>query len=81
MGKLYADVPQTYSVITVRNDAPGLKNLRITVNGQRFQVEGLKDNEIRYIHVQSAMANGNDNTIILTALGKPGTSASVGIGY
>ncbi len=58
----------------------GLKNLRITVNQQRFQVAGLKHGEIRAIDVSSAMMEGRNNTIVLTALGKPGTSAEVKIG-
>ncbi len=62
------------------NNSAGLKNLRVSVNGQRFQVAGLKDLEVREIDISSAMVEGSNNTIVLTALGKPGRSAEVSIG-
>ncbi len=74
----FYDIPFADSTVLITNSG-GLKNLRITVNGQRFQVAGLKHGDIRAIDVSSAMMEGSNNTIVLTALGKPGTSAEVEI--
>lgn len=77
-------VTETFSVskdmnaITVMNGTTGLKNLRIEVNGRKFQVAGLKDGEKRTLDISSAMIE-KDNAITLTALGKPGTKATVKI--
>jgi len=73
------NIPQASNTVRIINSG-GLKNLRVTVNGQRFQVAGLKHGDERDIDVSSAMKAGNDNTIVFTALGKPGTSAMVEIG-
>ena len=58
----------------------GLKNLRITVNGQRFQVnlEDQATSTMVDVNVSSALLASNTNSIVLfTALGKPGTCAMV----
>lgn len=44
----------------------------------KYQVAGLKDGEVRTIHVSAALIEGV-NTFELTAKGKPGTSAAVTI--
>ena len=62
------------------NNRAGFSNLRVSVDGQRFQVAGLKDLEVREIDISYAMLEGSNNTIVLTALGKPGRSAEVSIG-
>ena len=74
----YNNIPEANGTVRVTN-IRGLKNLRITVNGHKFQVAGLKDQEVT-IDVSSAMEPGDKNMIVLTALGKPGTSAMVEIG-
>lgn len=66
-------------LVTIANGRPGLKSLRVTVNGQQLTVAGLKDGETRTLDVSSAMHPGNGNVIVLTALGKPGGSAEVAI--
>jgi hypothetical protein len=75
--KSFTGVPQAANKVKISNGAPGLKNLSIEVNGKKFEVAGLKENEIRNLDVAAAMAPGNNNTITLTALGKPGGSATV----
>jgi hypothetical protein len=72
-----AGVPEAEHFVTIQNGDPGLKNLRVTVNGTQFQIAGLRDGEERTVDVASAMVEGGNNTFILTALGKPGTSATV----
>lgn len=73
----FIDIPEAERFITVQNGDLGLKNLLITVNGQRFRMAGLRDNAERTLDVSSAMQPGDDNTITLMAWGKPGSSATV----
>ena len=68
--------PYDEHYVTVKNNSPGLTNLRIVVNGSKIQVAGLKDGETREIDIKTAM-KGNTNTFGVEALGKPGGSASV----
>ncbi|HEV2851654.1 MAG TPA: hypothetical protein VHC97_02510 [Thermoanaerobaculia bacterium] len=70
-------VPQEENKITLYNGTPGLGNLLINVNGRRFRTTDLGNGEERTIDVSSAMLPGSRNTIILTAQGKPGGSATV----
>jgi hypothetical protein len=69
----------TEHLVTIANGNPGLKSLRVTVNGQQLMVAGLKDGETRTLDVSSAMHPGNGNVIVLTPQGKPGGSAEVAI--
>ena len=71
----FTGIPQAESKIAITNGAPGLTNLRITVNGWPFQVAGLKAGEVRELDVAWAMMAGDDNTIAFTGLGKPTDSA------
>ena len=73
----YTDLPQAESRVAIHNGAPGLRNLRITVNGRQFQVAGMKDGEQVAFDVASAMRPGNANTISITPLGAPGGSATI----
>jgi hypothetical protein len=75
----FEDVPEQESVVIVSNGAPGLKNLDVVVNGTKYKVAGLGDNEETSIDVSAAMVPGDDNTVVLTAKGKPGSSAVVTI--
>jgi len=70
-------IPQVESKINVKNGDPGIKNLEIVVNGNKHNVAGLKDNEVRFLDVADDMVEGDDNTITLTAKGKPGGSVTV----
>ena len=74
----FSDISQGGSVISISNTG-GLKNLRITVNGQRFQVHldnGAAQTMID-LDVSSALLTSDSNTIEFTPLGKPGTCAMV----
>ena len=70
-------IPRAENMITIANGTPGLTNLRITVNGTEFQVDGLKGGEVRELDVASAMLPGDNNTIAFTGLGKPEGAAWV----
>jgi Bacterial Ig-like domain (group 1) len=65
------------SKVHVRNDSKGISNLRLTVNGKVFELAGLRSSEQRSLDVSSAMHAGNDNTVVLTALGAPGSTVFV----
>ncbi len=74
----FSTLAQDGSTLTISNTR-GLKNLRITVNGQRFQVS-LDDqaaSNIVDLDVSSALLNPATDDIIFTPLGKPGTCALV----
>jgi Ca2+-binding RTX toxin-like protein len=60
----------------VRNGTPGLGHLRLSVNGQRYEVSGLRDGETRTLDVGSALRAAG-NTATLEARGKPGGRATV----
>jgi hypothetical protein len=60
----------------VRNGAPGLGHLRLTVNGRRYEVDGLRDGETRTLDVGAAL-RASGNTATLQARGKPGGRATV----
>lgn len=70
-------LPRQESLVTIYNGMPGLQNLSIEVNGIRFRVTGLRDNEQRTLDISSAMRPGDGNVVKLTATGKPGGSATV----
>ena len=55
----------------VINGEPGLKNLDIVVNGQKFRVAGLGDGEMTVIDVSSVVEYGSYATYELTAEGRP----------
>jgi hypothetical protein len=73
----YGGLPQAESKVTIANGNPGVRNLELNVNGTVFKVNGLKDGATTNVDVSSAMHAGNDNTITVTARGKPGASAFV----
>jgi len=51
--------------------------MQIDVNGDKYQVAGLQDNEIITISVAESMELGSNNTISLKSTGKPLGSATV----
>ncbi|WP_069471329.1 DUF7507 domain-containing protein [Candidatus Marithrix sp. Canyon 246] len=73
----FTDIPEIESKITVTNGAPGLKEIQINVNGQIFVFDNLADNQVIFQDVAAYMNLYNNNTISLTALGKPDGSALV----
>lgn len=75
----FTEVPQAESKVAILNGEPGVKNLDVVVNGQKFKVAGLGDGEQTTLDVSSAMLEGDNNTIMLTAYGKPDSSAVISI--
>jgi hypothetical protein len=65
------------TAIVIANGDPGLTNLAITVNGEKFKASGLKDGETRTIDISSAASVGDEVTITLEARGRPGGEATV----
>ena len=63
--------------ITVINGKPGVEKVEITVNGQKFNVNGLRDGEVRGLCVTSAMRDGDNNAIYVVGKGKSGGSADL----
>jgi len=70
-------IPQKEGKVMIANGTPGVTTLSLTVNGQQFQVGGLKDGERRDVNVSSAMKPGTGNVISVRAEGKPGGSATI----
>jgi hypothetical protein len=72
----YRGVAQAESLILISNGSPGLRNLAVIVNGQRFVVS-LKPGESRTLNVSWAMHAGANNWIRLRGHGPKGSSADV----
>ncbi|MCC6178287.1 MAG: PD40 domain-containing protein [Chloroflexi bacterium] len=70
-------IPQAESVVTITNATPGVKHLDIVVNGRSFKLNDLRDGEMRTLSIASALEPRDNNTIVLTARGKPGGSAQI----
>lgn len=73
----YSDLPREEGFITIANGTPGLRRIVAMVNGEKFNMTGLKDGEEVTLDVTAAMAEGFQNTITLVGYGKPGGSAAV----
>lgn len=73
----FTGLPQAESKITLTNGSPGVNRLDVVVNGVTFKLTGLKNGETRRLDVASAMKAGSNNTISLSAYGKPGGSIDV----
>jgi len=68
-------VPGEAHLLTVQNTTPGITNLQIEVNGERVGNVQLADGETRTVEIGAPLRPGEDNTVVLTATGKPGGSA------
>lgn len=73
----FTDIPKIESNINIKNSDSGIKNMEIVVNGDKYQIAGLKDNDEVTIDVSDSMIEGDNNIVSLTAKGKPGGSAIV----
>lgn len=73
----HASLPVAEHFIRVINGIPGLQKLDVIVNGERYQLKGLRDGEERALDVAASMLPGNANVITFRATGKPGGSATV----
>jgi hypothetical protein len=73
----FSGIPQAESKISIENGDPGVNRLDVDVNGSIYKLTGLDANEVRTLDVASAMQPGDDNTITLTAHGRPGGTVFV----
>ncbi|MGH3006864.1 MAG: Ig-like domain-containing protein [Gaiellaceae bacterium] len=73
----HTGIPAIEHNVLIENGNPGLNRLDVTVNGHTWKLTGLKAGQVSTLDVASAMNPGTDNTITLTAYGKPGASALV----
>jgi hypothetical protein len=72
----FTDIPVQEHFITLQNGAPGLNKLVAVVNGTKFKLLNLQDNEVHTLDVAAAMI-AEGNTIKLQGRGKAGDSAVV----
>lgn len=67
-------------IITIQNQTPGLKHVRIEVDAgltsPKVQVAGLKDGETRVVNITSILHSSGSRTVRITPLGKPGGRAT-----
>lgn len=77
VSNVYDDIPEEEGVVDIMNNDPGVQRLDVNVNGTTWRVSGLRNGENRTLDVSSAMVAGNDNTVTLTAYGRPGGSVDV----
>jgi VCBS repeat-containing protein len=73
----FTAVPQAESKLLIVNGRPGLKRLRVTVNGRVFWFNRLKPGQILRYDFAKAMRPGSHNTIRVRAYGKAGASARI----
>lgn len=73
----FFEIAQEEGFVKISNGSPGLRNLAVVVNGERFQVPALRDNEEIVLDVTTAMKPGLQNMLSLVGYGKPGGSASI----
>jgi hypothetical protein len=74
----YTGLLQAESKVMIVNGSPGMKKVRLVVNGKVFRQVGLTAGEVRRFDVASAMRPGSGNTITITAKGsKKGASADI----
>ncbi len=67
-------VSQAESRVSIYNNAPGVRQIDIKVNGKLFKATRLADGEVRTINVASGLTAGNHNRIVLTARGGSGSA-------
>ena len=73
----FTGLPRAESKVTILNGDPGLKRVKLVVNGVTFKEADLAAGEVRSFDVAAAMLPGNANTIQISASGKKGASADV----
>jgi hypothetical protein len=73
----FTGVPAAESKVTIENGDPGMRQVRVTVNGVRFKETRLRPGEVRTFDVASAMRPGDGNTVVVRARGKRGASALI----
>jgi hypothetical protein len=73
----FTKVPQADRYVTIVNGDPGMRKVKLTVNGTKFKERDLAPGETRSFDIGSAMKPGDTNTITVTARGKKGASAFI----
>lgn len=69
--------PSAEHLITIANGRPGLRIVKVDVNGHRYWLNTLKDGQSARLDVAAAMHPGRGNTIVITGNGRPRASADV----
>lgn len=75
----FRQIPPQEHFVTVTNGATGLKRIKFVVNGTKFKLNNLKNDQVRFLDIASAMTKSK-NKITLIGKGQPGASAFVIIG-
>ena len=63
--------------LRIVNGSPGLRWLEINLNGRCFQADALTDGLVLAADLGAAMLEGDQNVVLITAAGEPGSSALV----
>ncbi len=73
----FSDLPAAEHFVAILNGTPGLRRLKIIVNGRIYELKGLRDGEQKLLNVRFAMLPGDANQITLRGLGPAGSGATV----
>jgi hypothetical protein len=75
--QVYTGVPQAENQLEVVNGKPGLKRVRVTVNGKVLWLNRLGPHKRMVLDLSRWMRSGNHNTIRIRGYGKRGASARI----
>lgn len=73
----FTGIPKAENKITVQNGDPGLRSMKVIVNGKKFRLREMQPRSVAFLDVSSAMVEGNNNVITLVGTGKRGASAEI----
>jgi len=73
-------VDQMESQVEIHNASPGIRTLRMNVNGHRFRYNHLTSGQSLTISIASALEPGRSNTIVVVGIGPKGSSADLLLG-
>lgn len=71
------NIAQSEGLITVLVGVPGVRNVSLAVHGTRFSLPLTSGEDEKEIDVSSALRPGEENEIVVTAVGRPGSSVYV----
>ncbi|MFM8358659.1 MAG: hypothetical protein ACKOET_08865, partial [Verrucomicrobiota bacterium] len=77
--QVFERIPAFERYVSVENREPGLRRLRIVVNGEEYALEQLRPGESRMVEVGASMTSEEDNRIELVGEGELGAMAQVTI--
>jgi len=75
--RMLTNIAKSEGLITVIVGVPGVRNVSFAVNGTRFSLPLTSDGAEKDIAVSSALLPGEENEIVATAVGRPGSSVYV----